>query len=321
MDRPKLSIFQQDWWLKRARGSARLREVQVRGANGDVVGGLTYIIQRNIIGIKTATSPHLSRIGGPILGNDLSDTEKSRVLDRLIEKLPNISLNFSISEHMPNSLVIRWAFERAGFECLEQINYSQPPDELLKFGAKLREHIKQASSKLDFVDIDPDKFINFYQNNLKSTEHKRSYFPFTVAKDLIHVSMNRIPPQARIIAVSRKNQKSVYEQLVEAAICIVWDSERCYYWLSTRRNNSHPDAIKLLIYSAMKHAHKLRLVFDADGANTLGNQWLFKTIFGMRNEEKRYIFIRTSKLSELYDSQRATIDKIKRFMTQISLLD
>lgn len=65
-------------------------------------------------------------------------------------------------------------------------------------------------------------------------------------------------------------EKPSERPFVDAAICIVWDNECCYYWLSTRRKESHPDAIKLLIVEAMKHARKLGLNFDADDANTSG---------------------------------------------------
>jgi hypothetical protein len=40
IDRLKLTIFQQDWWLKVAKGSARLKEVRSYGANGAVIGRL-----------------------------------------------------------------------------------------------------------------------------------------------------------------------------------------------------------------------------------------------------------------------------------------
>jgi hypothetical protein len=72
--------------------------------------------------------------------------------------------------------------------------------------------------------------------------------------------------------------------VLDAAICIVWDKERCYYWLSTHRKDSHPDAIKLLITAAMKYASKMGLIFDADGVTTPGSERLYKTIFKMPNE-------------------------------------
>jgi hypothetical protein len=62
----------------------------------------------------------------------------------------------------------------------------------------------------------------------------------------------------------------------------------------------------------MKHAEDLGLVFDADGANTPGTQRLFKVIFRMPNEKKRYVFTRVSKISQLYETQRSNIDRIKK---------
>jgi hypothetical protein len=176
----------------------------------------------------------------------------------------------------------------------------------------LREHIKQAHSKLDVISISPEEFINFYRANLNAAR-KKSYFSLEVAKELITASISSDRPQARIIAASRKRHERISEQpAIDAAICIVWDNDRCYYWLSTRRKDSYPDAIKLLIVTAMMHARRLGLVFDADGVNTPGTQRLFKKIFRMPIEETRYIFIRTSRLFKLYELYRHKTYKLKK---------
>jgi hypothetical protein len=157
MNRFRLTIFQQDWWLKIARGSARLKEVQVHDANGVVVGSLTYVVYHNVLGIPLGSGSWLSRVSGPIVCDNLSDEGKILVLTQLIKKLPNISFTFSIREHTPNARLIRQAFKYAGFECSEQINYSQPPEDgARRLGTKLRENIKQAYNKLDVISIGPD---------------------------------------------------------------------------------------------------------------------------------------------------------------------
>jgi hypothetical protein len=318
IDRHALTIFQQEWWLNVARGSAHLEEVQVLGPKSQALASFAYIVQRNAIGIPSGTDPYLSRVGGPVLKADLSDPEKETVLSQLIEKLPNISFRFSISENAPNAHLIRQGFQRAGFECFEQINYSQPPeDEINRLGAKLREHIRQAKN---VIDIGPEEFINFYQENLKSIDNQKCYFPLEVARELIEASINREPPQARIIAATQKSSYPAYEStIIDAAICVVWDSDRYYYWLSTRRKQSHPDAIKLLITTAMRHANILGLVFDADGINTPGTQRLFNTIFKMSNLEKRYVLTRASKSTKLYEYFRYKFNEIKKVITPIDL--
>jgi hypothetical protein len=239
--------------------------------------------------------------------------KKKIVLVKLIKKLPSISFTFSIADHTPDASLIRQAFKCAGFECFEQLNYSQPPEAIVsRLGTKLREHIKQARNKLNVISIGPDEFITFYRANLNAADRK-SYFSLEIAKELIDVCINSSRPQARIIAASRTRPDRFSEQpVIDAAICIVWDNERCYYWLSTRRKDSHPDAIKLLIVTAMKHARSLGLVFDADGVNSPGAQRLFKTIFRMPIEETRYIFIRTSRLLRLYEIYRYKIHKLKK---------
>jgi hypothetical protein len=146
VDRLRLTIFQQYWWLKIARGSAPLKEVQLHDSNGVVIGSLPYIVQRNALGVE---APHLSRVSGPIVSKHLGDKEKAIVFGRLIRKLPNISFTFSISKHIPDAHLIREAFKNAGFECFEQINYSQPREDAKgRLGKKLSQHIKQAHNKL-----------------------------------------------------------------------------------------------------------------------------------------------------------------------------
>jgi hypothetical protein len=310
-DQLRLSIFQQDWWLKIAKGSARLKEVQVHGTNGAVIGSLTYIVRRKALGISWGGGPHLSHTSGPIVCKNLSDEEKTIVLGQLFKKLPIMSFTFSMAEHTPDASLIRQAFECAGFKCFEHINFSQPPlDVISRLGTKLREHIKQAHSKLNIINIDADEFINFYRANLNAAD-KESYFPLDIAKELITIGIKRERPQARIIAASRKRPDQSFKQpVIDAAICIVWDSERCYYWLSTRRKGAHPDSVKLLIVIAMKHAEELGLIFDVYCPDTSGSQRLFKTIFRMPNEEKRYTFTR-SRWTKLYEAKRSTIHKLK----------
>src|SRR5271170_6473132 len=86
IDRLKLSIFQQDWWLNIARGSARLEEVQVHSPNGAVIGSLPYIVQHSALGVPSGGGAHLSHVIGPIVSKNLSDEEKSEVLGQLIGK-------------------------------------------------------------------------------------------------------------------------------------------------------------------------------------------------------------------------------------------
>jgi hypothetical protein len=319
-DRPRLTIFQQDWWLQIAKGSAPLKEVKVLGPTGGVVGSLKYIVQRNAVGISFGGDPLLSRVNGPFVSDNLSDADKTIVLAQLIERLPNISFMFSISEHAPNADLIKEAFNYAGFECVEQLNYSQPPENTsTRLGKSLREHLKQAGNKLDVIDIISSQFINFYQANLQAYGN-RSYFSLEIARELINASMKRQPPQARIIAACRKGAgRSGGSPVIDAAICIVWDNERCYYWLSTRRRESHPDAIKLLIVTAIKHAERQGLIFDSDGINTPGAKRLFRTIFRMPNEEKRYIFTKHSGIHKIYEAHRTAIDKVKKAATAMRL--
>jgi hypothetical protein len=64
----------------------------------------------------------------------------------------------------------------------------------------------------------------------------------------------------------------------------------------------------------MQHARKMGLIFDADGVNTPGTQRLFKTILGITNEERRYVFTKTSRLSKAYEIYRYKIYKLKNLL-------
>jgi len=314
-----LPVFQQSWWVGIARGVARYREAQVI-EDGVIVGSLPYIVERrkNRLGIPWGVSPHWSHLGGPVVSQALSNQGKANVLRQLIEQLPRkTSFSFICSPHTNDAGLIRQAFINAGFEHSKEITYSQTPESvgiMVRLNSKHRTHIKSAEKNLEVMEIGTAKFINFYEANLKAAGLK-SYYPLSVASELIARGREGDPPQVRVIAARKRKEGSPYD----AAIACAWDKERYYFWMSTRRRPSdgdkpHPDAIKLLIVKATHHAMSLGLTFDADGATTQGHENLYKEILKLQNTESRDVFDRTTKSARLFRKYRPTIKKTAAFL-------
>jgi hypothetical protein len=113
----------------------------------------------------------------------------------------------------------------------------------------------------------------------------------------------------------------------DAAIACVWDDSRLYYWMSSRRRESlsntaekpHGDAIKLLVTTAIAHAHSLGRIFDVDGVPIVngrpdqGKNDLYKKILKIPHEESRDVYSRPSRLyrsfTQLCEKVRGTVKK------------
>lgn len=310
-----LPVFQQSWWVEIARGAARYGESQVV-EDSVVLGSLPYIVKKNRFFIRWRVNPHWSHLGGPVVSQALRDEEKSSVLDQLIGQLPlRASFHFACSRDGSDAELIRRAFIKAGFSHSRQLTYSQPPDDadvMSRLKSKHRIHIKAADKKLEVMEISAREFTSFYAVNLR-TARMKSYAPLDVARDIIAKGQAGDTRQVRVIAARRRDSKS--GSPYDAAIACAWDQKRYYLWLTTRRRISsdrsddkpHPDAIKLLIVKAMKHAQNLGLIFDADGVTTQGSDKLYKEILKIPNMELRDVFDRATMLVRLCEKFRATV--------------
>ncbi|QNI32540.1 hypothetical protein H7849_00455 [Alloacidobacterium dinghuense] len=318
IDQSDLPIFNQDWWINIARGSAHYRELRV--FDGDtIIGKLPYILSRSLIGLFHARDPHWSHIGGPVVDERLSRKEQAEVLHLLLQQLPRwASIDFVCNPNASYADLVKNAFMNAGFKHTTQITYVRHPtdvDVMNTRKSKHNGHIKRACKELDCVDISGTEFVRFLETNLKA-RGKKSYSPLDVMRRLIDEAVSR--GQARAIAAKPKHfgNGAGNDSLAtyDAAIAYIWDSNCCYYWMSTHRISSldgsiqkpHPDAIKLLAVQAMHHAQEMSLIFDADGVTTPGTENLYRNMFGLKGEERRDIFQRTTALERLrqkYKSQ------------------
>jgi len=310
-----LPVFQQRWWVEIARGTAHLNEAKVVEGN-IVVGRLPYIVQRNKAGFKCGGLFHWTHMGGPVISQDLSGEAKAEVLHQLLAQLPrNVSLSFVFGPASGDVEPIREAFKAAGFERSTQITYSQPPNAesmINRLSRKHAKHIRSADRSLDVIDISADRFIKFYEANLREAG-KVSNSPLGIARDLIAAGGERNPPQVRAIAarkrLGREEEGSPVanseEDTLDAAIACAWDNERYYLWRLTRRRDAgpggkpHPDAVKLLVVKAMEHARSLGLIFDSDGVGSGGSVEFYEKILKIPNMEIRDVYERPTFLNGL----------------------
>jgi hypothetical protein len=305
-----LPVFQQRWWVEIARGTAHLNEAQVVEGN-IVVGRLPYVVQRNKAGLKCGGLFHWTHMGGPVISQDLSGEAKAEVLHQLLAQLPrNVSLHFVFGPASADAELIREAFIAAGFERSTQITYSQPPNAesiINRLSRKHVKHIMSADRRLDVIDISADRFIKFYEANLQEAG-KASNSPLYIVHDLIAAGGERDPPQVRAIAARKRPEReensslvaNLEEDILEAAVACAWDSERYYLWRLTRRRDAgpggkpHPDAVKLLVVKAMKHARSLGLIFDSDGVGSAGSGEFYEKILKIPNMEIRDVYKRNT---------------------------
>jgi hypothetical protein len=316
IDQSKLPIFSQDWWIDAARGSSEYRELKV--LQGDVViGRLPFVLSKNRIGLVQGHDPHWSHLGGPIVDEKLSRTEQARVIHSLLKQLPrSVSYHFVCNPDLSYADLVRSAFWESGFHRTTQVTYLRPPSEgdvLNTRKSKHRGHFRRAAKELDCVDITAKELVRFFETNLKA-RGKTSYSPLGTLSCLIEEAISR--GQARAIAAIPSSRiphgHADGTTAYDAAIVYVWDTNRCYYWLSTSRmpfaDNSytkpHPDATKLLALRAMEDAQAMNLIFDTDGVTTRGSENLYRNMFGLRDEEYRDVFQRATILEKLHQKCR-----------------
>jgi hypothetical protein len=312
IDQSELPIFNQDWWIHIARGSSKYRELKVV-RRGIVVGRLPVVLSRSRLGLLRGQDPHWSHLGGPIVDQELSRTEQVEVIRSLIEQLPRwASFHFVCNPDLSYADLVRSAFEQSGFDHVTQMTYLRLPSEgdvLSTRKRKHKGHIKRAAKELDCVDISPKEFVQFFEANLKASK-KMSYSPLDTMTFLIEEAISR--GQARAIAARPHLVHHGRSSPYDAAIVYLWDTDRCYYWLSTHRiasqNNSnpkpHPDATKLLAVTAMEDAQAMNLIFDADGVATPGADNFYRNMFGLSNVQPRDVFQRKTMLERFYQRYR-----------------
>jgi hypothetical protein len=267
------SLFHEHWWLKAATGG-RFSEVSVE--QGDYLAGRLPFVMVKKNGFRILRMPDFTHLLGPLV-NSGDGKQQTRVMNRLstvrslIEQLP--PFDFFSQKIDPTTdgglaLVDGLAFQDRGFnvghQYTFQIDCRADPEALLAgMHFKVRQHIRRAEETCTIETVDdPQRFISFYTENLRKTK-RVSYMGF----DQFPVLFSEC--QARncgvILAAMRPGGVPV------AMTFLVWSSSIMYYLMSTRAPDAQDSgSVNLLIWTAMKRAHELGLLFDLDGVTTTG---------------------------------------------------
>jgi hypothetical protein len=260
-----LPVYMQEWLTELSAGCNNTQKTVII-ENGKPLGSFAFSLRRNGIGMKQGYNLPWARLNGVSISEDVSETRRVEITRQLIRQLPkNVSLFLTLANELDYKL-----FLSEGFESIAEENYSIAPDRLKSlfdsFSKMTKRHIKQAERDLIVSTTTPEAFIAIYEADL-ARRGRRPYAPLGIAREILTEGLRR--GQARIFTANRRDTREV-----EATIACLWDDERYYYWMTTRRLPSddqikpHPGAIKLLLWSAIQDAATKGLHFDFDGAGT-----------------------------------------------------
>lgn len=281
------TIFHEKFWLE-AASAGRFEESQVT-ENGQCIGRLPYLPDRRS-GLSSIQMPMLTHFLGPAI-DDGRGSETTRLIKRisiakaLISRLPAThSLWLKCHRATTDTL----AFQDAGFLTMVQFTGEIGPDTEDRLWAGMRDTarnvIRRAAERLTVVECeDPDRFMAFYERNLKERGLTNGYNP-DICRAVISACQKRQVGRM-LVAIDDKGK-------FNAGIFTVWDKVSEYYLISTRRLDSDNGAMSLLIWHAIKHAAQNNIVFDLDGYCTPGDTQFFTRFGGVL--KPRYCVQRSS---------------------------
>lgn len=273
-------VYMQDWFMRiTAKGTDTLRVAAVQG--GDVVGAFMVSCYRNPLGMKQAYNLPWARVSGPIIDETVGPRRRSQITRELVDRLPRSRSYFLTlsNEHDFN------AFLASGFEGEMEENFEIPPERAAGWEGRLsdmaRRHVRRANEKLDVSTLDAAKFVRVYAGHLAERKRK-PYSELSIARDILAEATRR--GQAKITVARQRDSGEI-----DAAIACLWDDEKYYYWMTTRRPPGpgraapHQGAVKLLLYSAIKDAHRKGLTFDFDGVTSGSVAQLYAAMGGIKS--------------------------------------
>ena len=270
----EISLFHEFWWLS-AVTEGRYEESVVKQGN-NIIGRLPYVTTRRGP-FHIVRMPQFTHILGPAVdaGTGKPQTRLMRRLSisrALIDQLPPYSLfRHCFDPSLDGGLAIAdgLAFQDRGFTVAPQYTFEVDCRKGLEnlwtaMHFKTRQHIRRAEEKYVVRTVDdPEYFIKFYLRNiLASGRINRAEFENFPAL----FSECRSRKCGEIISAFAPDGSPV------AMIFLVWSDRTMYYLLSTRAPDKRDDkgSINFLLWSAMKQANQLGLVFDLDGVSTSG---------------------------------------------------
>ena len=261
------TVFHEKWWLN-AVTSGGYDEAVVKNGN-DVVGRLPFVVVKKL-GITTLRMPPLTHVLGPIVdaGAGKPQTQMLRrlsIVRGLVDKLPRFDY---FQQALNSSIVDGLAFQDRGFQVRIQYTFEiDCRDDPMKvwdaMHFKTRQHIRRAEERFSVsATEDPHAFIRFYRQNSKV--HRG---PYPAGSEVFPAAFAacRARDSGTILSATWPSGRPA------AMIFLIWGQGTMYYLLSSRAGDDGDNgSINLLIWSAIKEAHKRDLIFDLDGVATSG---------------------------------------------------
>lgn len=263
------SIFHEPWWLETATNAA-WRVVEVKHGN-TVVGEMPHTFTQKALW-QISTMPPLTRTLGPVIRPHQSGagerewSQRLGIARDLIAQLPRYAHFHQILDPRVSEAEAL-AFRLEGFNVKVAFTLISDgwTDEATAFAAlrgTARTAVRRAQECLTVGPIDSvNAFLDFYNANLAVRKFDNRYEKTTMGR-LLHEAMIR---KACTLLGAFDSKGALV-----AGTALLWDTQRAYYFLSTRRQDAHSGAVSLLIWSAMRIAGKRELSLDFDGVSTAG---------------------------------------------------
>jgi lipid II:glycine glycyltransferase (peptidoglycan interpeptide bridge formation enzyme) len=267
-------VFHEQWWLS-ATTAGRYSEVKFM--QGDhLVGRLPFVITRKW-GLHMVLMPPFTHVLGPAVVSG-KGKHQTRLMNRLsivrslIDQLPPFDcFKQAIDPTIDDGLALAdgLAFQDRSFQISPQYTFeidcrSSTPEGIWEgMHFKVRQHIRRAEENCTVATVDdPHRFTGFYLDNLRKSR-RRSNIQFDQFPVLLSECCAR--KCGTVLVALLPNGTPV------AMVYLVWGHGSMYYLLSTRAPDvTDNGATSLLIWSAIKKACELGLLFDFDGIATRG---------------------------------------------------
>ena len=290
------SMFHESWWLSAVTGGI-FQEAVVKRASG-IVGRLPYVMTRRGP-FRLVRMPPFTHVLGPAVDAG-SGKPQTRLLRRLsiarelIDQLPTYSeFRCCLDPSLDGGLAIAdgLAFQDRRFTVAPQYTFQidcrkRLEDLWTEMHFKARQHIRRAEESYVIRRMDdPQYFIRFYLKNIQASGRKNR-IEFKHFTTLFSECSSR--QRGEILSAFAPDGSPA------AMVYLVWDHNTMYYLLSTRAPNKDDNgSVNLLLWSAIKLANQLGLIFDLDGVYTSGTA---RFLSGFGGQIKTRLNIRRSRM-------------------------
>lgn len=263
------SIFHEPWWLEIVTNGA-WRVAEVKHGNR-VVGEMPHAFTQKARW-QISTLPPLTRTLGPVIrphqigAGERDWSQRLDIARDLIAQLPRYAHFHQVMDPRISEAEAL-AFRLEGFTVKVAFTLVSAgwTDEATAFAAlrgTARTAVRRARESLTVEPIDSaNTFLDFYNANLAVRNLDNKHETTTMTR-LLNEAMNR---GACTLLGAFDSKGSLV-----AGTALLCDTQKMYYFLSTRRQDGHSGAVSLLIWSAMCMAGKRGLSFDFDGISSAG---------------------------------------------------